>query len=186
MIPTRPSGWVGVSFVVFVFYYPNSVVIELDETKMKYGERDPLQFGSLQLGHWQVGLHVWGPRVRDTTAGHSTAADLVPYHHTIQSQRVMLSLAWNIHLQVCTHTSSSQIGIGYTIIPFNQTKISIKILQSNRNSSQMKPFIIYVPCQDITITNHVLPHIHGSTTSHNRSILLYNANKSSESQTDYY
>jgi len=30
-----------------------------------------------------VGLHVWGPRVRDTTAGHSTAAhstaaDLVP------------------------------------------------------------------------------------------------------------
>ena len=39
----------------------------------KTRERDPLQ-----LGHWQVGLHVWGPRVRDTTAGHSTAADLVP------------------------------------------------------------------------------------------------------------
>ena len=66
-------------------------------------------------------------------------------------------------------------------------KNSIKALQSHRNSSfETKPFIIYVPCQDITITNHVLPHIHGSTTSHNRSILLYNANKSSESQTDYY
>ena len=43
----------------------------------KTRERDPLQ-----LGHWQVGLHVWGPRVRDTTAGHSTAADLVPVHRS--------------------------------------------------------------------------------------------------------
>ena len=30
-----------------------------------------------------MSLHVWGPRVRDTTAGHSTAADLVPHPTTV-------------------------------------------------------------------------------------------------------
>ena len=38
----------------------------------------PLQLAAVQLGHCVWGLHAWGPRGSDPTAGEVTAADPVP------------------------------------------------------------------------------------------------------------
>ena len=38
----------------------------------------PLQLAAVQLSHCVWGLHAWGPRGSDPTAGEVTAADPVP------------------------------------------------------------------------------------------------------------
>ena len=39
----------------------------------------PLQLAAVQLSHCVWGLHAWGPRGSDPTAGEVTAADPVPF-----------------------------------------------------------------------------------------------------------
>ena len=42
------------------------------------GDEAPLQLAAVQLSHCVWGLHEWGPRGSDPTAGEVTAADPVP------------------------------------------------------------------------------------------------------------
>ena len=43
----------------------------------------PLQLAAVQLSHCVWGLHAWGPRGSDPTAGEVTAADPVPDASTV-------------------------------------------------------------------------------------------------------
>ena len=52
---------------------PNSSSSWLSET-----DEAPLQLAAVQLSHCMWGLHTWGPRGSDPTAGEVTAADPVP------------------------------------------------------------------------------------------------------------
>ena len=45
---------------------------------MPAADEAPLQLAAVQLSHCMWGLHAWGPRGSDPTAGEVTAADPVP------------------------------------------------------------------------------------------------------------
>ena len=45
---------------------------------MPAADEAPLQLAAVQLSHCVWGLHAWGPRSSDPTAGEVTAADPVP------------------------------------------------------------------------------------------------------------
>ena len=48
------------------------------EVGVDAGDEAPLQLAAVQLSHCMWGLHAWGPRGSDPTAGEVTAADPVP------------------------------------------------------------------------------------------------------------